>query len=360
MLRSDPYPIDALSFTSQAAAVSQRPVHVRPAAEEALVSWLWRLATRLGVSMSTLSRMLIGAKVTGEALAWCRPGESVLQQIAARTGTDIEQLRVMTFHALSPSVRDDEVNDRFCGRRFMRSGRESPFRARISVCPTCLREGPYLRWSWMLGWISVCSRHGTVLLSHCPRCAQRLSLPSSEAHRLTAIDRCASCKADLSAAPESRAAVEVVNLEEAMLLGKRRGLIELPALGAIGWLMATAMMDVLLTLVRVGTTLAYQEHLYGRIARDFHSSLGEVRHWSARYGSSLTLAWLLKDWPRNMYRSYSLLHSARINHVIARCTELDEALRDSIPRAVSLGQTKIPNGPICRPPLDRQPAAHCR
>ena len=84
-------------------------------------------------------------------------------------------------------------------------------------------------------------------------------------------------------------------MQEALLLGKYHGHIELPAFGAIDWPLAVAGMDVLLTLVRVGTRRVYQERLHARIARDFPLSYLSEWRWSGRYGSTLTLAWLLHD-----------------------------------------------------------------
>lgn len=330
MSRCDHNPIEALSFPCEAGLPSRLPIHIRAADDEALVSWLWRLASGMGISMRTLSHLLIGAPVVGEALAWCRPDPSALRQMAARAGTRIEGLRSMTFHALCPSVRDDEVNDRFCSRRFLRANRQWPLRCRISVCPACLRDAPYLRSCWMLGWISVCPQHRIVLLNHCPHCAQRLRMPGSQKHTPGAIDRCGHCRGELGAAPENRAHVEVVKLEEALLLGKRHGHVELANCGSIDWRTAIAMIDVLLSLVRVGTTPAHRERFCARIVRDFQLPYGNAWRWPDRYGSSLTVTWLLQDWPRNLKLSRSLLRSPPLNRVIARSTQLDAPLRSSL------------------------------
>lgn len=315
---------DPLGVSREAGAATRLPVYVEPAADEALASWLWRLAGRLGVSMSALSHALIGTKVVGAALAWCRPSESDLQRIAVRTGTEIGRLRAMTFASLGASARDDEVNERFCNRRFLRSLRQWPLHDWISVCPACLLEGAYLRSFWMLGWVGLCSRHGAVLLSHCPCCGQRFRLPRSEAHTRTAIARCAHCGADIGGARETPAHGEAVQFQEALLLGKRHGTVALPGLGAMGWPIGVALMDVLLTVARVGTTSAAQDDLHACVGRDLELPPITARQWSGRYGSSLVLMWLLRDWPRNFNLCYRLVGSPRLDRIILPSSELDE------------------------------------
>ena len=330
MLRFEPSGFDAASLTRPPAAPSRFPLLVRPAADEALVSWLWRLACRLEVSINTLSGALMENPALREAVDWCRPDDRALKNFAEHTGADIEALRAMTFNTLSPQVRDDEVGDRFCGQRFMRSGRRASGRDGLSVCAACLRDEPYVRLSWMLGWASACSKHALVLITRCPHCRCRLRLPHA-VHRTPApIKSCAQCGADICTARQIPAHADVVQLEAALLFGKRTGRVDLPGLGTMEWVMATAVLDVLMTVVRVGPTEARARDLYARIGRDFNLPIDHVRHWSSGYGSSLTLAWLLQNWPRNLNRGCRILRSESLMRVIARCTEMDEATRDSL------------------------------
>jgi transposase len=327
VLRFEPYDVDTMDVAREGAAGSQLPVHVRPAADEALVSWFWRLACRLNVSMSRLSCALMGTSVLGDDRPWCRASEAALNYIASRTGVDVIQLRAMTFDGMSSSGRDDEVSDRFCGRRFTRSGRRMSLLDRMPVCPACLRNEPYLRLCWMLGWVSVCSEHSIVLITHCHHCGQGLALPKYEPHTPISIGH---CRADIRTAPETPAHVNAVRLEAALLLVKRQHRFELPAFGAIDWPVAVAVMDVLLSLVRIATTNASQDRLHAQISRDFQLPFHSVRNWSGRYGSSLTLAWLLQNWPRNLYRSYGILRSVNLGRVVARSPEMDEEMRESL------------------------------
>ena len=280
--------------------------------------------------MRTLERALMETPAAGEVVDWCRPNKGSLQHIAERTGADIEALRAMTFEALSPQVRGDELTDRFRFGRLRRSGRPALRRERLAVCPTCLRDDPYLHSSWMLGWASVCAKHAVVLVTRCPRCNSSLRLPASENRSPPPMERCAHCGTHISAAQQIPARTEVIHLQEMLMVGKRCGRVEFPGLGGMDWLTATAVLDVLLTVVQIGPTEAQQRDLYARIGRDFRLPIGEVHPWYSRYGSSLIFAWFLTDWPRNLNRAGRILHSEPLSPVFAQCAQSDEAVRDSL------------------------------
>src|SRR5487761_1061846 len=101
------------------------PLYVEPAAEEALLSWLLRLATRLGVSFHVLARQAFGVDDRfGHTRWWNRPHPWTLARIAERTGVSVARLRSMTFVGLESAYRDDEAPARFAGRRYDSRGRE--------------------------------------------------------------------------------------------------------------------------------------------------------------------------------------------------------------------------------------------
>src|SRR5690348_16930587 len=68
----------------------QFPLYVEPAAGEALLSWLLRLATRLGVSFRTLSAAGFGIDDYAVAPQWSRrPHPWLLMRISQRTGLSV-------------------------------------------------------------------------------------------------------------------------------------------------------------------------------------------------------------------------------------------------------------------------------
>jgi hypothetical protein len=66
-------------------------------------------------------------------------------------------------------IQDDESHERLSGLRFA----DHPLRHlhHLAVCTRCLAEDarPYLRLPWMIGWMAVCPRHQTRLLTLAPQ-----------------------------------------------------------------------------------------------------------------------------------------------------------------------------------------------
>lgn len=152
------------------------PFYVEPAPDEALFSWLLRLATRMGVSMHALASCSLGIDDRyGHTRWWCRPHPWLLMRISERTDVGVARLRPMTFDGFQPVYRDDEASARFTGRRYdVRSPTSRSYR--FAVCGRCLKDDakPYLRLSWLIGWMAVCPHHGTVLVERCNVCGAGL------------------------------------------------------------------------------------------------------------------------------------------------------------------------------------------
>lgn len=148
------------------------PLYVAPSEDEALFSWMLRLATRLRCSMHALASCTFGIDDRyGHSRWWCRPHPWLLKRISERTGVEVARLRTMTFEGWAPIYRDDEDSGRFSGRRYDRPAPDHRT-YRFVVCGQCL-EGdakPYLRSSWLIGWMAVCPIHGTQLIDRCPAC----------------------------------------------------------------------------------------------------------------------------------------------------------------------------------------------
>jgi transposase len=308
-------------------------VHAEPADGEALMSWIWRLAARLGVPTHTLIRCVFGVDSRYEDSLWRRPDPMLLAQIERKTGVSCEHLLSMTFSALQPVVRDDEAIERLCARRFFAPTARRRASHRWAICARCLREDtePYLRQIWTLGWIAVCPRHKAILVSRCPQCRGTLRFPRDTYCTSFAADCCKQCDTDLAACEAQPAHEAVVRLQEALLLGKRCGFSQLPGIGEISWPVAIAAMDVLLGMVRVNTRALFRQRLYERINRDFdlrwHRAAG---HWSQCYGSLVILAWLLERWPRHLHAAFTILQSPRLNKLIDRWHDMDEGLRHTL------------------------------
>ena len=50
----------------------------------------------------------------------------------------------------------------------------------IPVCPHCLAEEPYIKQSWHLKWVNVCTKHNCPLISKCPECSSLINYIENE------------------------------------------------------------------------------------------------------------------------------------------------------------------------------------
>jgi len=147
---------------------------VKPLPDEALLSWLLRLATHLDISMHELAQDGFGVlDYSAHSNWWRRPRREVLERIQARTGVDLLHLRRMTFAGWQ-EYRSDEATERF-GQRIYQNLAPHRRLQRWAVCRQCLARDPvpYLRRSWMVGWLAACPVHATILIDRCAGCGAK-------------------------------------------------------------------------------------------------------------------------------------------------------------------------------------------
>lgn len=213
-----------------------------------MLSWLLRLDTRLGVSLQALAREAFGIEdCSVDSSWWSRPDPWMLKRISDSTAVDIHTLRTMTLHDWQPPVREDEVTERFGARVY--STRPPEHRAlRLALCMRCLEEDsiPYLRLTGMLGWVAVCPRHETVLVTRCMGCASKVRLPRFSFVVPFAPHKCTHCGMRLLDGDCGRAHPLGLRLQAALLQCKRYGAMELEGIGRLTWSEALDLIDVLL------------------------------------------------------------------------------------------------------------------
>lgn len=277
------------------------PVFIEPAGtDEALLSWLLRLATRLGVSLHTLISETFGIDDRkGHSRWWCRPHPGFLALISERTGLPITQVRQMTFDAMEPVYRDDEASDRFAGRWFRGVARAGHFH-HFGVCGMCL-EGdpePWVRTSWLIGWMALCPRHGTLLITRCEKCRSPLRFAPFDAVTPFSPAVCSRCGQGLINGVYRLADPAAWRLQAALLRGKTSGFTVIPGIGSLAWRELIALADVLIGMVWMDTTLAEHDAIFSRY---LIPSPGTMRHevhvYRDRHDSLCFLAWLLEGWP---------------------------------------------------------------
>jgi transposase len=239
----------------------------------------------------------------------------------------------MTFWPWQSAIRDDEATERLNARRFTGPASKQPLPCRIVVCPQCLTEDtqPYLRLTWMLGWISICPRHMAILVSQCSTCGATLGFPVFASKAAFMPRQCKRCNVDLACMSVRHADKRAMQVQEALLAGKRMGSVELPGIAAMDWPLAVAAMDILLGMIWSNTRRRMRERLYARINRDFglEPQTGSG-YWTHRYGSLVLLAWLFDRWPRNLHVAFGTLRTPRLPALIDKVFATDENTRTSL------------------------------
>ncbi len=270
------------------------------AGDEAMLSWILRLATRMRASVNAIARQRFGIDVSsGDSQWWCRPDRETVVRISERTGLSVAQVLAMTQHHWSPVYRDDEANIRFCGRRFARNpfGRPLP---RLVLCGECLKSDAqsYLRLPWMLGWFAVCPYHQLILIARCPTCRTRVSHAPFRSTTAFTPHLCRSCGANLLDSIDYEAHGDVTRLQAAMFAAKCNGFSEFPGIGRLSWQEFVALADVILGTFWNEPGNEERIEVLTRVNHGFQvDKLPEGSSYDSRYGSLALLAWFLRRWP---------------------------------------------------------------
>lgn len=301
MLRFDAIELQGLQSAFRSTTRPPLPLYVEPGRGEALLSWLSRLATRLGISLHTLARESFGVDDRfGHTRWWCRPHPGVLTRISEQTGLGIERLRHMTFQRLQPVYRDDEAGERFAGRRYDAPASKRRTH-RFAICGACVEgdTNPYLRSSWLIGWMAACPQHATILIERCRACSAKLRVARLQSVAEFSPTTCVRCSKNVSAGVHPSAHPSVMRIQAALLHGKCEGAAELPGLGRLTWKEMVALADVLIGMMQTHLILAEQQQIIRLYVSEMLGSPvdGGFYIYGDRYGSLRLLAWLIEGWP---------------------------------------------------------------
>jgi transposase len=320
------------------------PFYLEPESDEALLSWLLRLATRAHISLQVLAHAIFGMDDHVITSAWWRrPDKALLSQLSRATGVPIERLRTMTYCGWQAiHDKDENAEPLFACERAASIRKQSP-RPRFAICPDCLQQDahPYLRLHWMLSWVAVCPQHACFLISMCPQCRAILRLPSFASAIPFNATRCARCAFAFHETAAPRTHDCVVQLQTALIVAQQSGSARLPGIGTAHWPHVLAATKVLLAMVRTYARPCRRAQLVQRIARDF-----ELCHYltaargSRRKGDLTILAWLLDRYPHNLRAAVSILSTQKVNTLIDRFDEFDEDTRVELHRIFSACATQ--------------------
>lgn len=307
------------------------PLHVVPAAGEALASWLGSLAVAHGLSPLALGRMAFGIDARADPEWWRRPSVETLTTIADRTGLEVSGLAEMTFAGWSVA-RDDEEPDRFTSGRWSPTPPSHSRGRRADICPLCLAADTrsHLRLLWMTGWAGVCPDHRVILAGHCPSCRCVLRVASLRARQPVDLTVCRKCGAKLGGAEGDPAHPSALRLQEALIAGKQSDRTMLPGAGALDWPTTMALADVLLGMIWIDIPRKHRDRLFARIANDLDLGEGDNIVWNSNYGGLLILAWLLADLATRLSAAIAILHAPRLDRLLAGVPDLSDEMADRL------------------------------
>ena len=199
------------------------PVHPRSRFNEWHVSWLFRLACELGLSLQTVCRNFLDGPDCNSLLA----NPSALRRLAAnlsiRTGTTAARVLEMADIYCDPTIA-----------KFLYPPSQMGWQRLVQFCPLCLSEDkkPYIRWYWGFAWSLVCARHNVRLSHHCPKCRD-VVFTLNPARTWEHVALCNACGADLRIASTLPASPLLIELQGCIDNAVQAGTTIIPSLGCV-------------------------------------------------------------------------------------------------------------------------------
>jgi len=301
--------------------------------DEALVSWLCRLASKIGLSPLAFIRHAFGIDSHHDAQWWRRPGAEQLARIAAGTGISLKQLGAMTLAGWF-QARQDEQQERFSAQYALHSPERHATDRFIAACLHCLAEGnvAYVRRDWMLGWQAACAHHQCRLVHRCPACRAELRLANLGSRDVIVMGRCRRCGTRWHQPDAPAVSPVVIGWQSQLLKLKRQGIAVLPSLGRIDWATFMVIADLVAAALWPGEVDHHREQLFERILRDLDMPASDrlLIEWSSNEGMLLTLAWLMADWPNRLEQMLEALHAPAVEALLDRLIEVDGGMRERL------------------------------
>ena len=168
------------------------PIHPQPMPQEALSSWLWRLAAEYDMGAGEFAEAALGIKRLDIRLVDFWPSAALIKKLAERTGVASGRIRAMTMAAYVPYLLDSltpqsDIFSNYCcqfGAFENPALRVRPVRAawwlpwlsgdladgRMVGCIHCLRSDRrrFGRLHWRANWMASCPEHGVLLQAASP------------------------------------------------------------------------------------------------------------------------------------------------------------------------------------------------
>lgn len=165
---------------------------------------------------------------------------------------------------------------------------------------------------------------------------------------------CGRCAARFTGTGGFVAHPAVLDLQAALIAGKRSGTAIVPGVGALDWPTTMALADVLLAMVWARRTKKQRDYLaprrrdrlFASIGRDLGMTQGEWERvpWTRNYGGLLLLAWLLRDLEVRLPRAMSTLCTPRLEGLLNPFTDLNDITKERLRTILAAATVKPPKG----------------
>ncbi|MBO6727994.1 MAG: TniQ family protein [Rhizobiaceae bacterium] len=188
------------------------PVHPQPLPQEALSSWLWRLADAYDMGAGEFVEAALGIERPDIELVDFWPSASLIQKLAERSGVAAGRIRAMTMAAYVPYLVDSlaprgDIFPAYCcqfGAFENPALRVRPVRAawwlpwisgdladgKMIGCVDCLRSDRqrFGRLHWRANWMASCPKHGVLLQAASPAEQSEYPAPKESDAALATLD----------------------------------------------------------------------------------------------------------------------------------------------------------------------------
>lgn len=132
----------------------------------------------------------------------------------------------------------------------------------------------------------------------------------------------------------------------------RSGTAILPGIGGLDWPTTMALADVLLAMIWARRTKKQRDYLAPRRRERLFAGIGhdlgmarsewERIRWKENYGGLLLLAWLLSDLDQRLPRTVAMLHTPRLDGLLAPFTNFDDAMKNRLRSILAAAIAKRP------------------
>lgn len=188
------------------------PIHPQPLPQEALSSWLWRLADAYDMGVGEFVEAALGIKRPDIGLVDFWPSAALIKKLAERTGVAVSRIRAMTMAVYVPYLLDSlgprtGIFSAYCCQfgAFenpavrVRSPRDAwwlPWLSgdlagsRMAGCIYCMRSDQHSfgRLHWRASWMASCPGHGVLLQAASPAEQSEYPAPQEADQALVALD----------------------------------------------------------------------------------------------------------------------------------------------------------------------------